>query len=64
MTGHGTLGGADHATYQMRNHCSNPGGILLYTSTYNNLGCPFGLMEFIETVPLYEIWLDKYLQKL
>lgn len=28
-------------------------------STYNDLGCPFVLMEFVETVPLYEIWLEK-----
>lgn len=28
-------------------------------STYHDLGYPFVLMELIETVPLYETWLEK-----
>lgn len=28
-------------------------------SSHNDLGCPFILMEYIEAVPLYEIWFDK-----
>lgn len=29
------------------------------TSTHNNLGCPFILMEYIEAVPLHEIWFEE-----
>lgn len=28
-------------------------------STHNDLGCPFILMEYIEAVPLYEIWFEE-----
>ena len=28
-------------------------------STHSDLGCPFILMEYIETVPLHEIWFEE-----